>query len=185
MNKNKFFERVGKLTFSVVLTGILVTGTLFAATTTWKTLTDNDPVSGQHWQDMVAIIWSKFNKADIPNCWVWEVVKSDGTSFSCVTDQEWWSTDLSSYYTKTQVDTKITWIWGISSCVIRDKLNSFGMWASVSCLAWEIMTGWWCDASMDAFNADIVTRSYPADSNTWKCEVWPWDSPRVYAVCCS
>jgi hypothetical protein len=30
MNKNKFFEKVGKLTFSLVLTGILATGIVIA-----------------------------------------------------------------------------------------------------------------------------------------------------------
>jgi hypothetical protein len=65
MNKNKFFEKVGKLTFSIVLTGLLVTGTLFAATTTWKTLTTNDPVSGAHWQDMVAEIDTKISSVDL------------------------------------------------------------------------------------------------------------------------
>jgi hypothetical protein len=67
MDKNKFFEKVGKLTFSIILTGLLVTGTLFAATTTWKTLTTNDPVSGQHWQDMVAAIDTKISTVDLSN----------------------------------------------------------------------------------------------------------------------
>jgi hypothetical protein len=67
MDKNKFFEKVGKLTFSIILTGLLVTGTLFAATTTWKTLTTNDPVSGQHWQDMVAAIDTKISSVDLSN----------------------------------------------------------------------------------------------------------------------
>ncbi len=73
MNKSKFFEKVGKLTFSFVLTGFLVTGVVIAiAETTWQTYTTWDPISAIEWRKMVTEIQWKFNKTDIPSCNAWE-----------------------------------------------------------------------------------------------------------------
>jgi hypothetical protein len=44
MDKNNFFEKVGKLTFSIILTGILVTSVVIAGNT-WQTYNDSDTIS--------------------------------------------------------------------------------------------------------------------------------------------
>lgn len=81
MNKNKFFEKVGKLTFSVVLTWVLVTWIVVAGTT-WQTYNDDDIISGNQWQLMVSEIQNKVSAIDLP--------------------------DLTNFYTKTESDTNFT-----------------------------------------------------------------------------
>jgi hypothetical protein len=78
MKINKFYEKVGKLTFSLVLTWILATG-IVIAWTTWQTYTDDDTISGSQWQLMVTEIQNKVSAVDIP--------------------------DFSTFYTKSEIDT--------------------------------------------------------------------------------
>jgi hypothetical protein len=82
MQKSKFFERIGKLTFSLILTWILVTGIVIAAGT-WDTLKDGDLVTESIWSNMVWQINWKINLSDIPTCWASQSLTFNGSTFEC------------------------------------------------------------------------------------------------------
>ena len=112
MDKNKFFEKVGKLTFSVVLTWVLVTGLVFAWTT-WNTYTDWDTLSWTQWWKMVTVINSKISLSDL----TW-------------------------YYTQAEVDTIVWWITSDPLILPSIKQKSIYMWIgqtskTLTCWSWE------------------------------------------------
>lgn len=96
MKKNRFFEKVGKLTFSIITTAVLVTWVVFAAS--WDSLGDWDTVSWTNWKNMVDAINAKadisntINKSDIPTCWSSEALSFNWSSFVCKSTWGWSST---------------------------------------------------------------------------------------------
>ena len=81
MQKVSFFEKIGKIVFSFILTWLLVTWVVFAVN--WDNLNDDDVVTWTHWQNLVSSIRWKINKSDFPTCAAWESLTYDWVSFSC------------------------------------------------------------------------------------------------------
>lgn len=176
MNKNKFYEKVGKLTFSIILTWFIVTGIVYWAST-WKTLSSWDTVTWADWSDMVAAIDSKIS-----------------------------SVDLSDYYTKSEADTNFASISEavnavISTCKIciahadynRTPGNwvckGINDWAANRKLSWDV---WWDDTvsvkliceTWTWWGGTLITTHNScmpeqwASKKTWACT--PWDIHTYY-----
>lgn len=169
MLKSNFFEKVGKLTLSIVLTWILATGIVIAGTT-WNTYTDWDSLAWTEWWKMVDVINSKISLSDL----TW-------------------------YYTQEEVDTIVGWITSDPLILpsIKEKSVYFSTHGTKysTCWAWEQVVSCWmghdvwghddmfCKLDLSNNRCKLTVRKYNGmDNNTyWYCycsyfKNWSWDS---------
>ena len=191
MNKNTFFEKVGKLTFSILLTGIIVSSAVYGATT-WKTLSEGDVVSWADWSDMIAAIDSKISSVDLSDYYT----KSEAdTNFASVTEavnavistckiciahadyngtpSNWVCTWINDGAAKR----KLSWdVWSDDSISVEFKCETW-TWSSgtfvkthSSCMPEE----WWSQKSGSCTPGDTYT--YYTWGTPWGCPLmWGWD----------
>ena len=76
MKKNIFFEKVGKLTFSVILTGFTVTALVYAA----SSFTNGQVLDA--W-DLNNAFDTKLSITAVPTCWAEEYLTTDSSWFIC------------------------------------------------------------------------------------------------------
>ena len=158
MNKNKFFEKVGKLTFSTLLTWLLVTWVVIAAGS-WDSLQNWDKVTEPIWNNMVAEIKNKVN-------------------FS----------DLSQFYTKTESDDKFLTEVNIPTIVMDMWTFQWSSWLSrkvtkPTCLDWytpKIQVNLdWFETVWDV-NWDDMIWTWSEDKWTyWYINGWDYDCGRL------
>jgi len=78
-----FFEKLGKFTFSVILTGLIVTWAVYAAVVTIPHLKNNEIVTESFMTNLADTINAKLSKNDVPTCKNNESLSYNWSSFSC------------------------------------------------------------------------------------------------------
>ena len=155
MNKNKFFEKVGKLTFSVLLTWILVSWIVIAASGTWDTYNDSDIVTWTEWQKMVNSIKNKVN-----------------------------AVNLQQYYTKTESDDKFLTEVNIPTIVMDFNTLQWSSALShkvtkPKCTAWyspkiQVNLDWYLTVG-DVDHNDIIWTRIEDKWTYWNINGWDYD----------
>ncbi len=161
MDKNKFFEKVGKLTFSVILTSVLITWAVIAATTftNWEIL---DATDLNNTFDL------KVSKSDIPECWEWESLTYKGGVFSCFSPAasitpEWVQAGME-YNTSNSNKTVNVVFQKPFSWIPKIVVSAAGFYLSN-------------DSRSETFDLWI---SYSNVTKTWFKLILPWNSPKHY-----
>lgn len=170
MKKSLLLEKIGKITVSFFLTGLLVSW-IVLAWTTWQTYNDGDQVTWTEWSKMVDIINAKISLSD-----------------------------LTGYYTQAEVDNLIANITSEPQILPSLKQYATTMWSgektkNLSCSSWEqVMSCGFTktfkrDEDSVYCNLDITNnrcnfhqdQSDGYDGATWYCycayfKNWSWDN---------
>jgi hypothetical protein len=162
MNKNIYFEKVGKLTLSVILTSVLITWAVIAATTftNWQVL---DSV------DLNNAFDEKVSVTSIPTCATDEYLTTDASWFKCkkLTDNTLTQSDILSTIS---TSCKICLSWSDSNLPLSQTYKSSkqkGSCVSLNSTSFaSVRTSWDVDGN-DNFWVKVV------------CSGWTWSTVSV------